>query len=182
MSFETSTGTLSGTPTSVAGATAYTITATNATGSATQIFTLTVVAIVYAVGDTGPGGGIVFYVSASVFTSTESTCGTVCRYLEAAPNTWSGGVVDPYQLWADAVVATLAYTSGSTNDWYLPSKDELNELYLARTTVGGFKLDYYWSSSANGSIAAFGQFFDNSGRQNSLDKPEPNYVRPVRAF
>jgi hypothetical protein len=182
MSFETSTGTLSGTPNTVAVATTYTITATNATGSATQTFTLTVVAIVYTVGDTGPGGGIVFYVSATVFTSTDSSCGTVCRYLEAAPNTWSGGVVDPYQLWADALVATLAYTSGSTNDWYLPFKDELNELYLARTTVGGFKLDYYWSSSANGSAFAWGQLFDNSGRQNSLDKPEPAYVRPVRAF
>jgi hypothetical protein len=42
MSFSTSTGALTGTPTSVATATAYTITATNATGSATQAFTLTV--------------------------------------------------------------------------------------------------------------------------------------------
>jgi hypothetical protein len=42
MSFSTSTGALSGTPTSVATATAYTITATNATGSTTQTFTLTV--------------------------------------------------------------------------------------------------------------------------------------------
>ena len=182
MSFNTSTGALTGTPTSAASATAYIITATNATGSATQTFTLTVVAIVYSVGDTGPGGGIVFYVSASDFTSTDSTCGAVCRYLEAAPNTWSGGVEDPYQLWAAAVVATLAYTSGSKNDWYLPSKDELNELYLVRTTVGGFKLDYYWSSSANGSAFAWGQTFNDSGRQNSLDKPEGNFVRPVRAF
>ena len=182
MNFETSTGTLSGTPNTVASATIYTITATNATGSATQTFTLTVVAIVYAVGDTGPGGGIVFYVSASDFTSTDSTCGAVCRYLEAAPNTWSGGVEDPFQLWAAAVVAAFAYTSGSKNDWYLPSKDELNELYLVRTTVGGFKLDYYWSSSANGEVNAFGQTFNDSGRQNSLDKPEGNFVRPVRAF
>jgi hypothetical protein len=182
MSFSTSTGALTGTPNTAAAATAYTITATNATGSATQTFTLTVVAIVYTVGDTGPGGGIVFYVSASDFTSTDSTCGAVCRYLEAAPNTWSGGVEDPSQLWAAAVVAALAYTSGSKNDWYLPSKDELNELYLVRTTVGGFKLDYYWSSSANGSDFAWGQTFNDSGRQNSLDKPEGNFVRPVRAF
>jgi hypothetical protein len=182
MGFETSTGTLTGTPNTAASATAYIITATNATGSATQTFTLTVVAIVYSVGQTGPGGGIVFYVSASDFTSTDSTCGAVCRYLEAAPNTWSGGVEDPSQLWAAAVVAALAYTSGSKNDWYLPSKDELNELYLVRTTVGGFKLDYYWSSSANGEVNAFGQAFDALGRQNSLDKPEGNFVRPVRAF
>jgi hypothetical protein len=41
-----------------------------------------------AVGDTGPGGGIVFYVSAANFTSTGSDCNTTCNYLEAAPNGW----------------------------------------------------------------------------------------------
>jgi hypothetical protein len=40
------------------------------------------------VGDRGPGGGIVFYVSAANFTSTGSTCGTGCKYLEVAPATW----------------------------------------------------------------------------------------------
>ena len=42
LTFSTSTGQLSGTPTSTQSATAYTITATNAAGSATQTFTLTV--------------------------------------------------------------------------------------------------------------------------------------------
>ena len=51
-------------------------------------------------GDTGPGGGIVFYVAASNFTSTGSTCNTTCRYLEAAPNTWSGGSSDPTRSWS----------------------------------------------------------------------------------
>ena len=41
---------------------------------------------VCAVGDTGPGGGIVFYYSATAFTSTGSTCNTNCHYLEAAPS------------------------------------------------------------------------------------------------
>jgi hypothetical protein len=51
----------------------------------------------YCVGDRGPGGGIVFYVSAANFTSTGSTCNTagagessVCKYLEVAPATWQG--------------------------------------------------------------------------------------------
>ena len=93
MSFSISTGALSGTPTSVAAATTYTITATNATGSATQTFALTVTAVVYTVGDRGPGGGIVYYVSDNYFTSTGSTCGTSCKYLEVAPATWqSAGV------------------------------------------------------------------------------------------
>ena len=46
--------------------------------------------VVYAVGDTGPSGGIVFYVQASggTFTSTGSSCGSTCKYLEAAPTGW----------------------------------------------------------------------------------------------
>ena len=40
------------------------------------------------VGDRGPGGGIVFYVSAANFTSAGSACGTACKYLEVAPATW----------------------------------------------------------------------------------------------
>ena len=42
MSFDTSTGTLSGAPTTIAAATTYTVTATNVTGTATQNFVLTV--------------------------------------------------------------------------------------------------------------------------------------------
>ena len=45
MSFNTTTGALTGTPTIVAPSTAYTITATNATSSTTQTFTLTVTAV-----------------------------------------------------------------------------------------------------------------------------------------
>lgn len=42
----------------------------------------------YEVGDRGPGGGIVYYVSTNNFTSTGSTCNTACKYLEVAPATW----------------------------------------------------------------------------------------------
>jgi hypothetical protein len=44
MSFNTTTGALTGTPNTVAAATTYTVTATNASGNATQTFTLTVTA------------------------------------------------------------------------------------------------------------------------------------------
>jgi hypothetical protein len=55
-------------------------------GVITAVFPAT--ATTYAVGDRGPGGGIVFYVSAANFTSAGSTCGTACKYLEVAPATW----------------------------------------------------------------------------------------------
>jgi hypothetical protein len=44
------------------------------------------------VGNTGPGGGKVFYVASSNFTSTGSNCGTACKYLEAAPSDHSSRV------------------------------------------------------------------------------------------
>jgi hypothetical protein len=32
---------------------------------------------------------------------------------------------------------------GSYSDWYLPSKDELNKLFLNKTAIGGFANNYY---------------------------------------
>ena len=98
MSFSTSTGALTGTPTSVASATSYTITATNAAGSAIRTFTLTVTAFVYAVGDTGPGGGKIFYVATTPFVCGP-TRATTCTYLEAAPSGWNTGD-DPQRAWS----------------------------------------------------------------------------------
>jgi hypothetical protein len=40
-----------------------------------------------------------------------------------------------------------AYDGGGYTDWYLPSLDELNKLYLNRTAIGGFVNSYYASSS-----------------------------------
>ncbi len=67
------------------------------TGTAPVVATTAPVALTCAtggtcvVGDRGPGGGIVFYVSAAPFTSAGSTCNTTCRYLEVAPATWQSG-------------------------------------------------------------------------------------------
>ena len=44
------------------------------------------------VGNTGPGGGIVFYVQTA-------TAAAPWRYMEAAPNTWSGGDADTAIAW-----------------------------------------------------------------------------------
>ena len=81
----------------------FTVTATNAAGTSAASAASAAVTPVLScaaggaciVGDTGPGGGKVFYVraEAGTFTSTGSDCNTACKYLEAAPTDQSTGIV-----------------------------------------------------------------------------------------
>ena len=118
LSFSTTTGRITGTPTATQTATTYTVSATNNSGSGTATFTLTVVRP-YEVGETGPGGGIVFYVQAAggTFTSTGSDCNTTCRYLEAAPNFWgnSSAVDNACATPGTASAEPICVWSGVTN-------------------------------------------------------------------
>jgi hypothetical protein len=66
-------------------------------------------------------------------------------------------------------------------DWYLPSKYELNLLYIERARVGNFLTSYYWSSTEGGNNNAWGQNFVN-GNQYANNKANADYVRAVRAF
>jgi hypothetical protein len=72
-------------------------------------------------------------------------------------------------------------TLNGYTDWFLPSKDELNLLYLQRTVIGGFANDFYWSSSECISTDGLGQFFDN-GDQECSNKGMVHYVRAIRTF
>jgi hypothetical protein len=229
--FDIASGLLSGIPTSVASATTYTITATNASGSATRIFTLTVTTLVYAIGSTGPGGGKIFYYDSngfncgSTYSSSGSPSGGKCYHLEAAPIGWGGTEKDLASTWASStnsnqttnvdgadlndigtgfknsldisaqvgnVQANAAARKARTytptvggvtySDWYLPSKNELNALYLEKTAVGGFDGDYYWSSTEYSWTEAWGQSFTN-GVQDEISKSSPSKLfRPIRAF
>lgn len=180
------------------------------------------------VGDTGPGGGKVFYVATTSFACGPARAST-CNYLEAAPSGWNTGS-DPQRTWskvsesetavnnptspqtatgtaigwgyrntraiilqgntdtatsAAALADSYSVTvSGSVyDDWYLASKDELNELYLQKTTIGGFMggSDSYWSSSEYGNNSAWYQGF-GTGSQSDGFKIYTLYLRPVRAF
>ncbi|MDD5013968.1 MAG: Ig-like domain-containing protein [Atribacterota bacterium] len=82
-------------------------------------------------------------------------------------------VCDDYSV----TVGSITYT-----DWFLPSKDELNKLYINRVAIGGFG-DYfdYWSSSENSANDAWKQYFYN-GLQGISSKNLTIGVRAVRAF
>jgi len=82
-----------------------------------------------------------------------------------------------------AAAICAAYTGGSFNDWYLPSIEELNKMYLNlhQQGLGGFANITYWSSTEVGDYSAWRQDFYNGG-QSIGTKNGTKYVRAVRAF
>lgn len=79
------------------------------------------------------------------------------------------------------------YISGNFTGWYLPSKAELNKLYLNKTLIGGFDSSAnYWSSSEHASIvnhwdSAHFQDFSN-GSQGTTYRETICRVRAIRSF
>jgi hypothetical protein len=73
------------------------------------------------------------------------------------------------------------------SDWYLPSKDELNLMYVNRNIIGGFTTDSfsttpnYWSSTESSSSTAFTQSFED-GIVTSDAKSTFFKIRPIRSF
>ena len=74
------------------------------------------------------------------------------------------------------------YTSGGYTDWFLPSKNELNKIYLNNAATGGFdNTAYYWSSTEYSGSVAWRQNF-GSGSQYAATKSLSSSVRAVRFF
>jgi hypothetical protein len=178
------------------------------------------------VGDVGPGGGIVVYDAGSAQTwgryleiapkQCESsrlqyshgglgssrifrtqTERVATKFIGAGERTTQ----QLQRLRAPDLAATVAWAStcGGMTDWFLPSKDELNEAFrwlshsrrdFELTPAGQFERGYYWTSSDyNGRTAwmqyfADGQQFDRVQTLSGNRKPpaRPFYVRPMRAF
>ena len=160
----------------------------------------------FVIGDTGPAGGIVFYLNDA----------TKQHGLEAAPvdqgnmpwgcqGTNTGATATAIGTGAAntaAIVANCAtqgiaakvaeaYSLNGYDGWFLPSKDELILMYTGIgqgasapfTNVGGFVTNYYWSSTQADSTGAWCQAFDSVGAQVFANKEEFTFpVRAVRAF
>jgi len=107
------------------------------------------------VGDTGPGGGIVFYIAPSTFTQVGATgdmCATNCTYLEAAPSGWIS-TSDPKMVWNNGIseigasVQRTAIGFGYANSIALVAAGftdtATSAAQLARTYTGGGKTDWY---------------------------------------
>ena len=86
-------------------------------------------------------------------------------------------------------------TAQGYSDWFLPSKDELAEIYTNRSIInttsqanggasfgtGGLS-SVYWSSSEHSEMFAFQQFFSLTGTSSQVLKSSPASIRAVRTF
>jgi hypothetical protein len=176
----------------------------------------------------GPGGGVVFYVGASAtnVVSGISTGGTVLEYGAEATKKWctyvsgnnvSGaegtaigtGAQNTKDIEAACTTGNTAadyaanLTEGGKSDWFLPSKNELNELCkFARTQTTGVEAtpctssgtarpgfnftvsssNGYRSSSEFDNNTAWYYLFSSGSSERIWNKQISMNVRPVRAF
>lgn len=159
----------------------------------------------YAIGDTGPAGGIVFYITPSSGgkhgleaalsdQSSNAAWGCYGTVIAGADGTAVGtGAQNSLAILVGcgesgiAAKIAVSYAPNGISGWFLPSKNELNELYLNKGVVGGFADDFYWSSSQHtadpdhSDDSAELQHF-NDGEMGLLQKSFMARVRAVRAF
>ena len=194
----------------------FTVTATNTIGTSLESAASNSIISQPQVGDFY-GGGVVFYlfVAGDAGHVPGQTHGLIAAVADQSSNIrWyngsdvttgaTGTAVAKGSTNTDAIIAAQgatetsyaaglarAYTGGSFDDWFLPSKDELNKMYTNRATINTtasansgiyFSTDGdYWSSTENDSNDAWNQYFGN-GDQNVFGKNIIAYVRAVRAF
>jgi hypothetical protein len=86
-----------------------------------------------------------------------------------------------------AAVLARTYRGNGLTDWYLPSKDELEPLYVQRAIIGGISdARNYWSSTESNSVRAWYLYTAYSNQESvsntALKSDSTLYVRPIRAF
>lgn len=150
----------------------------------------------FAVGDTGPAGGKVFYstdgglhgleVAPADQISAPWECdgATINGADGTAVGTGAQNTVDILACCADTgIAASIAatYMFNGFDDWFLPSKGELDLLYQKNAVESVFAYPYYWSSTKFGSaLAWFNSFSDGLHFVNF--RTATLGVRAVRAF
>lgn len=119
--------------------------------------------------------------------STSAEWGCMGTTIGTTSNSIGAGEQNTIDIMAGCPTAGIAarlcgdLVEGGYSDWYLPSKDELDKLYINQVAIGNFAIDFYWSSSEFNSNAAYLQFFGN-GIFFGTTKDVPYYVRAVRSF
>ncbi|NRB41118.1 MAG: Ig-like domain-containing protein [Pseudomonadales bacterium] len=161
----------------------------------------------YAIGDTGPAGGTVFHITnggrdgleaAPVDQGAGSRVEWGCYGVEVSgadgiaigsgkQNTAdiaaAGCTTFAGQAGGLAVDLVNDYSLNGYSDWFLPSKDELNVLFAAKDIVGGFVIEYYWSSSEMDTQYIWNQYFDTGANTFSGDYKDDKFrVRAIRTF
>jgi len=166
----------------------------------------------YAIGNIGPSGvGIVFYITdgglhgleaapslwnggtsdpASVWSDVDSTLiGAAAQGTAVGTGlTNSNAVIVQLGHTVSAAKLCRDYTGGGKGDWFLPSIDELAEMWsvLASTQIDraayGFAENAYWSSSEVNANQTWYEGFTLGIIANDAAKLNHLYVRAVRAF
>ena len=113
----------------------------------------------------------------NVFSSAVGTTGTA---LGDGPANTTAIRNQPGEIQSAAAVCH-ASADGGYNDWYLPSRGELSELYINKGSIGGFSASNYWSSSEATAGIAWSQNFSN-GVLNGSTKSSALNVRCARSF
>jgi TolB-like protein len=116
------------------------------------------------IGDTGPGGGIIFFAEGREYMEVSRILGT--------------------ETWSSALATARNYKGGGYSDWRLPTKDELYLIYqnLRAKNIGNMGDTWHWSSSEGSNSYAWNQRFSDGYQLNTLSKTNPDSVRAVRAF
>ena len=147
-----------------------------------------IIAYINGGGSTGTSGLVV--TSTNVSTGTDWGCFGVS--IPGAYGTAIGtGNANTIAIMAGCPTAGIAarlcgdLTEGGYSDWYLPSTDELNTLYVNRVAIGGLGTNGYWSSTetpvkGNTGFATYQDF--STGGSTPSNKTTSFYVRAIRSF
>ena len=154
------------------------------------------------------GGGVVFYVTSG------GVHGLICSTEDLGRIAWNPNSGDSHNYTPSATGATETgvgsgrantkmiidvlgdndnaaskcknYNGGGYNDWFLPSKEELNKIYINKSRLNDMVNDFvYWSSSEVeylGTVNAWTQDFETGIQSGMVNEFKPRRIIAVRKF